>query len=258
MSENRSSRGRYALNPFVVLSDVTLTLILLLLFYIAALTLTARASEERLKQQIVLKEQEAAHLRSLIDPDKQKEVQRIDARKKDTKAAFAGMLVEEDVSEQVFTFGADELFPAGGSKLSSNANLRLLTFGKRLGKALETEAQQYGAYPEIQIQGHTDTLPADNWTLSMNRALEVVRLFSFQRRNTHFRAGLRLEHLSAAGYSCHRPRIAPPPDATAARREQGQAANRRIEIRLIYTSRPLRAKKFTPNAPFACDWCDKN
>jgi chemotaxis protein MotB len=82
-------------------------------------------------------------------------------------------------------------------------------------------------YQQVQVEGHTDSLPlrrttypADNWELSTARALSVVR---FLKATGNVPADV----LSANGYADQRPVVL---NDTAA----GRAKNRRIEIRLVF------------------------
>jgi flagellar motor protein MotB len=82
------------------------------------------------------------------------------------------------------------LFPRASYTLSDSGKRFLSLFGQALRNALKNVEN----HPEIQVQGHTDTRRWDNWMLSMNRALAVIKVFSEQ-------TNLRRTHLSAAGYS---------------------------------------------------------
>ncbi len=85
-----------------------------------------------------------------------------------------------------------------------------------------------GSFDQIQVEGHTDSVPLDrpgypsnNWELSTARALSVVEFLS---RHAPAFAAL----LSANGYSSNRPVAS---NAT----QSGRDLNRRIEIRLFFS-----------------------
>ncbi|MFO7299362.1 MAG: flagellar motor protein MotB [Actinomycetes bacterium] len=76
----------------------------------------------------------------------------------------------------------------------------------------------------VQVEGHTDNVPFrgrgyDNWDLSADRALAVVRLLI----DGH---GIDPGRLSATGYASHRPVAS---NETA----EGRAANRRVELVIL-------------------------
>ena len=76
----------------------------------------------------------------------------------------------------------------------------------------------------LQIEGHTDNLPVkkdqefkDNWQLSSERALSVLRFFIKQ--------GLKPERLFASGYGSFKP-------IDNKNNAKGRSKNRRIEIKI--------------------------
>lgn len=206
MSVHTRLRGRHqSLNPFVVLSDVTIAVILMLLFYFSAMAID-------MQQRIVhMNRENAERLRRV-----QEYQQRVATILQSPALRGYDIKVASDGNVQVFTFGDGVLFAQGKSDLSSRGVQLLLEFGRQLGGRLERE--EY--YPEIQVQGHTDSVPADNWTLSTNRALAVVKALTAQ-------GYIKARYLSAAGYCYHRPR-----EPVVWR--QPQPMNRRVEVRLVY------------------------
>lgn len=83
-------------------------------------------------------------------------------------------------------------------------------------------------YEQIQVEGHTDSVPpregaemVDNWELSTERALSVVRYLVSPGE-------LPASVFSANGYADQRP-VASNDD------DEGRAMNRRIEIRVLFT-----------------------
>ncbi len=76
---------------------------------------------------------------------------------------------------------------------------------------------------EVIVEGHTDNVPHsspiyDNWDLSSDRALAVLRVME--------RAGVDPTRLAAAGYGEHRPRAT---NDT----EEGRRSNRRVEVLIV-------------------------
>jgi flagellar motor protein MotB len=249
MRDERNNRlSRYSINPFVVLCDITILLLLVLLVYFTALVVVLRQQVGRGHKEVAVLRQQIASSQRILEISREEEA-RVKKRS-DYQADVATILRDprlkfyhdrrqiEVYSEgdiQVFSFGEQVLFGTGRSDLSPGGKGVLLTFGSVLTEKLERKVRKFG-YPEIQIQGHTDTVKADNWLLSTLRALAVLKAFSYQN-------GLRRAYMSAAGYSCHRPWVNPQVG-------KDQPRNRRIEVRLIYS------QKFVGGKPFDCG-CDR-
>ena len=131
---------------------------------------------------------------------------------------FAGVRVESGLGRQEITLGQEVLFASAGTDLG--------TEGKRILAALAAAVTGEGVptLREIQVGGHTDDVPtatATNWELSSVRATNVVRYLA--------EAGIDAAavRLSGTGYGEFAPVAS---NETAA----GRAANRRIEVRLLY------------------------
>lgn len=129
--------------------------------------------------------------------------------------------VERHVNFLQITFSDRVLFASADHRLQPRGREMLRRCARLFGQAGES------GYQQIQVEGHTDSLPlrrstypADNWELSTARALSVVR---FLKASGHVPEGV----LSANGYADQRP-VASNDTAT------GRADNRRIEIRLFF------------------------
>ena len=120
-----------------------------------------------------------------------------------------------------FVFQSEVLFAQGQAKIGSEGQDELA----KLALALADIAKKI---PDdikwvLQVDGHTDDVPiragryADNWDLSTERALSVVRFLNQQ--------GLPANRLAAAGYGEYQP--LDPDDSDDARRK-----NRRIELKI--------------------------
>lgn len=131
---------------------------------------------------------------------------------------FAGVRVETGIGRQEITLGQEVLFASGGTDLGPE--------GKRILAALAAAVTGEGVptLREIQVNGHTDDVPtsvATNWELSSARATNVVRYLAD--------AGIDASavRLSGTGYGEFAP-------VAANGTDDGRAANRRIEMRLLY------------------------
>ena len=120
-----------------------------------------------------------------------------------------------------FVFQSEVLFAQGQAEIGSRGEEQLA----KLAITLTDIAQKIPGDINwiLQVDGHTDNVPiragryADNWDLSTERALSVVRYLSQQ--------GLPASRLAAAGYGEYQPLDAS--DSDNARRK-----NRRIEIKI--------------------------
>ena len=120
-----------------------------------------------------------------------------------------------------FVFQSEVLFAQGQAEIGSQGEEQLA----KLAITLTDIAQKIPGDINwiLQVDGHTDNVPiragryADNWDLSTERALSVVRYLNQQ--------GLPASRLAAAGYGEHQPLDAS--DSDNARRK-----NRRIEIKI--------------------------
>lgn len=221
MSTQVRQRRRYhQANPFVVLSDITISVILLLLVYFSAMAID-------LQRRVVNLSRENAAQLERVQAAQARVAKILDS----PELSNYDIEVVSDGNIQVFTFGDGVLFAQGKSDLSPRGAELLRAFGRLLGAKLAKEQP----YPEIQVQGHTDTVPADNWTLSTNCALAVVKALIAQ-------GTIKPKYLSAAGYSYHRPR-------QPVVWKKAQPMNRRVEVRLIYSTGADEASSVKVNPP---------
>ena len=120
-----------------------------------------------------------------------------------------------------FVFQSEVLFAQGQAKIGSDGQEQLA----KLAVALADIANKIPSDINwvLQVDGHTDNVPnragryADNWDLSTERALSVVRYLN--------RQGLPANRLAAAGYGEYQPLHSA--DSDDARRK-----NRRIELKI--------------------------
>lgn len=114
------------------------------------------------------------------------------------------------------------IFESGSAEVIQEDNMVLRDIGNMFGASKEIIHQ-------IQVEGHTDTVPIhnaqfeDNWDLSAKRATNVVRYI-------HENHGISWEKFSAAGYGEYQP-IAD--NATAEGRQQNRRVNFIIERAVI-------------------------
>jgi len=120
-----------------------------------------------------------------------------------------------------FVFQSEVLFAQGAASLGPEGQ-------EKLGQLAVALNQIAAEIPEdidwiLQVEGHTDDIPvragrfADNWDLSTERALSVVRLLA--------ESGLPANRLAAAGYGEFQP-------LDGAGSDEARRRNRRIEMKL--------------------------
>lgn len=129
-------------------------------------------------------------------------------------------------SLQRFSFAADIVFITGESSLQQHG-LEVLT---EFARFLSAHAP---ASIRIEVEGHTDRQPVtsgrykDNWELSAERSLTVVRLFQSLAQDSSSGVRLNPSRISAIGYGEFQP---------IEKEAVSSSQNRRVEIRLDYSS----------------------
>ena len=125
------------------------------------------------------------------------------------------MEIEKDRRGLVISIREAGSFAVGSADLSSDAQSLLLEIGSILA----------GIGNQVLIEGHTDDIPihtarfASNWELSTTRATNVIAFLLD-------RAKVLPDHVSAAGYAEHHPKVANSSDANRTR-------NRRVDIIIL-------------------------
>ena len=124
-----------------------------------------------------------------------------------------------------FVFQSELLFEKGSAVLGKKGDEQL----KKLFVTLDDIAKTIPSDINwvLQVEGHTDNIPItagkflDNWDLSTERALSVVRFLINQ--------GISPSRLSATGYGEHQPIFIIDSDLT---QEEINSKNRRIELKI--------------------------
>ena len=133
-------------------------------------------------------------------------------------------VVDSDVFEQEITLGADALFAVGDADLSAEGETILSELVRQIAEA------HIVTIKEITVKGHTDSIRMSsgrfpsNWELSTSRATRIVRKLTGEDGGIMV-VDPSVVTLVASGYGPHQP-IDP----------NELDANRRIEIRLVYSN----------------------
>ena len=120
-----------------------------------------------------------------------------------------------------FVFQSEVLFDAGSADIGAKGEAQLMELSLALSEIADTIPTDIDWV--LQITGHTDNIPIntsrfrDNWDLSTERALSVVRYLVL--------AGIDPDRLSAAGFGEFHP-------IDTANTPEARARNRRIEVKL--------------------------
>ena len=120
-----------------------------------------------------------------------------------------------------FVFQSEVLFDAGSADIGASGEEQLMQLSIALLEIADTIPTDIDWV--LQIEGHTDSVPIktarfnDNWDLSTERALSVVRYLAL--------AGIDPDRLSAAGYGEYQP-------LDQADTPEARARNRRIEVKI--------------------------
>ena len=120
-----------------------------------------------------------------------------------------------------FVFQSEVLFDAGSADIGAFGEEQLMQLSIALLEIADTIPTDIDWV--LQIEGHTDSVPIktarfnDNWDLSTERALSVVRYLAL--------AGIDPDRLSAAGYGEYQP-------LDQADTPEARARNRRIEVKI--------------------------
>ena len=198
MTRLRVGRGDAAATPWPVLSDVAITMVLVLVVSLV-LQFLVTFKDRFINEQLVRRQQE---VRALL-------YERVD----DTTMFAVDPLAPD---RQKLTFQAELLFPECGSILTPQGDSLL----EKVGQVLDSLS---GYFTAVQIDGHTDVIPIgfcpyeSNWELSSRRATSVVHLF--ERLEV-----IPSEKLSATGWGEFHPINTDRLDL-----------NRRIELQLLYS-----------------------
>lgn len=164
---------------------------------------------------------------NLADPDIREEQRTVRQRVESYKEEYPNIEIRRNGTMQNITFGSDITFEPGSARLSREG-VRLV---KEIANTIigEGKGGKLEKLNEIQVSGHTDNIPignsaySSNWELSTARARRVI--------NSLIQGGVDPNSvtMSATGYAQYEPRA--PND-----NPQGREQNRRIEMRLIYSS----------------------
>lgn len=117
----------------------------------------------------------------------------------------------------------DILFDSASSKLSPRGKVILKSVANALVDIIDTKDMSQYLYI-ILVEGHTDSVPYDNWTLSTQRAVSVIKYM--QQANPKLAEDQYAKYLAATGYSKYKP-------VAKGNTPEANQKNRRISFQII-------------------------
>ncbi|GGK12278.1 hypothetical protein GCM10010965_01600 [Caldalkalibacillus thermarum] len=186
-----------------------------------------------------------AFVQSIFDAYAQREIKREMAQVAAVKKHIAD-LIQEELEERVgedkiirgpnntISIEGDILFETGQAEISEQGKAILRPLAVAFQRIIELEEISQYLYI-ILIEGHTDTVPYDNWTLSTQRAVAVVKyLFEVNPVLAHDKYA---QYFAATGYSEFKP-IAEGDDPESLQQ------NRRISFQIIVDDEKWQQKMY--------------
>lgn len=175
-----------------------------------------------------------AFVHSIFDAYEQQEIKKEMAKVASVKKHMADLIQQEIESKvgqdqvvqgpnNTISIEGDILFETGSAQLSPQGEEILHPLADAFQKVIEMEDLSQYVYI-ILIEGHTDSVPYDNWTLSTERAVQVVKYLL--QANPRLAEDDYAGYFAATGYSEFKP-IAQGMDEEALRQ------NRRISFQII-------------------------
>lgn len=158
------ARSEEPINPYIAFTDVGINLILILVFFVAAVLTIGRAGWEKIRYQEPMERfKQAVHQKvpspirpTVLDPEKR----------------------NDPPGAQRWVFAGRQLFYSGTARLTPEGASSLIHFAQIL-------SQHRDKWRRIRIEGHTiPPTPGerDDWELSAQRAAVVARVFHAEGR----------------------------------------------------------------------------
>lgn len=189
-----------------------MAMIVLVILFIAVIafvqTIYNAYGETQIKHQLA----KATNVKEQISDVIRKELEHDLGKDKVVKGPNNTISIRADI---LFDSASTKIKPRGKKVLRSVANAIVETIdNQKLSRYLNT----------ILVEGHTDSIPYDNWTLSTNRAVSVVKYMI--KANPKLSQEKYAQYLGATGYSKYRPIAKGNTPGT-------RAQNRRISFQII-------------------------
>ncbi len=175
-----------------------------------------------------------AYIQSIYNAYEQTEVRHELAKVADVKKHISDLIekrLEENVGKDKIVRGPNNTIAVEGNILFDTGSAEISAQGKKVLAQLSDalvqiiDEQELSRYLYIiLIEGHTDSVPYDNWTLSTERAVAVVKYMA--EVNPKFKEQKYAQYIAATGYSEYKP-------IAEGNAEESLQKNRRISFQII-------------------------
>lgn len=175
-----------------------------------------------------------AFVQAIYEAYEQTEMKKELAKTADIKKHISDMIekkLEENVGKDQIIRGpnntisieGDILFPTGSAEISEEGKRILASVSNGVVDIIEDQEMSQYLYI-ILVEGHTDSVPYDNWSLSTKRAVAVVKYM--MKANPKLSQKDYAQYLAATGYSEYKPVV-------EGNTPEANAKNRRISFQII-------------------------
>ncbi|WP_257348150.1 OmpA/MotB family protein [Pseudalkalibacillus decolorationis] len=175
-----------------------------------------------------------AYIQSIYNAYEQTEVRNELAKVANVKKHISDLIekrLEENVGKDKIIRGPNNtisvegsiLFDTGSSEISDKGKVVLEHLADALVQIIDEQDLSQYLYI-ILVEGHTDSVPYDNWTLSTERAVSVVKYMA--KVNPKFQNPKYAQYIAATGYSEYKP-------IAKGSSDEALQKNRRISFQII-------------------------
>lgn len=153
MTVRRAAHAREDVNPYIAVADMALNVVLVMVFFVAALTAIGRVSWEDVRYKEAQQAFETS-LKRLVEP---------------ARRPLLTLGKNDPPGTQRWRFRTTQLFKPNTAELTPNGRVILLRFARAL-------RENQDKWRRIRIEGHTvRTTRNDRWEEATNRAAAVAR-----------------------------------------------------------------------------------
>ncbi|WEG14110.1 OmpA family protein [Pullulanibacillus sp. KACC 23026] len=156
-----------------------------------------------------------AFVKSITDANQQAQIKKQLTQATQVKQQISNIIdkkLESQVGRDKITRGPNNTISVQGDVLFDSASSTISPKGTKILKSVADglvsiiDDKKLSPYIYIiQIEGHTDSIPYDNWSLSTDRALSVLRYL--QKANPKLAEDQYAKYLAVTGYSKYKPAV---------------------------------------------------
>ncbi|EIT83889.1 OmpA/MotB domain-containing protein [Fictibacillus macauensis ZFHKF-1] len=198
-----------------------MSMMVLIMLFVAILAYVQSIYNAYDQRQVKHELQQAAHVKKTISDKIQQQLEKNVGKDKIVRGPNNTISLEGNI-----------LFDTGSATVSASGKKVLIPLANALAAIIDEKEMSKFLYI-ILIEGHTDSVPYDNWSLSTERAVSVVKYLA--QANPKLGRMPYAQYLAATGYSEFKP-IAKGSSATALHK------NRRISFQIILDDKKWQNK----------------